>query len=458
MRAAFRRARAWAQCLVSGRKRSLVLGVLAVLAVNLSGIGFVTRPDPNLGGFENHDARIIVGRIAANPDPVAWFTGDWPLGNGFYRPLPTVLYWLDLQLWGRDYSPYRVTNGVLVSGAALLMLWALTAWGMAWWVAVACAALMAAWQSDLLRALPVETFANWSAAVLAVSSLGYSGARRWQLIGAAALIVLLGRELAFEFFTADLHGKSFGYRAMGWIPGRTASLAAIFAWLSIGCFARFASTRRGTWGIGCVVACGCALASYEAAVMIPPVLTLASRWWLGSGSKRHATLLTTLWTVALAFTLWHFLALDKGTAYLQARDRSFTSTALGLGTWLFPALSELNALRSTVIEPDVWPGLLVLGPFWAQVGVVIASLLGWWIVLRRTPRLMGVLVSSTLLYAPMAMQLPLMHYAYLGATVRTVFVVGLVRLLTSQIHRPTHRFDFVVGSELTQGAARKAPT
>jgi hypothetical protein len=417
--------------------------VAAVLAINLSGIGFVTRPDPNLGGFENHDTRVIVGRIAADPDPAKWFTGDWPLGNGFYRPLPTVLYWLDLQLWGRDYSAYRFTNGILASGVVLVMLWALASWGVAWWVAVACAGLMAAWQSDLLRALPAESVANWSAFGLALWSLFQRGMRRWALIGAAALIVVVGRELAFEFFVSDLHGKSFGYRAMGWIPGRTALLAALFAWLSIGGFARFASTGRRSWAIACVVACGCALASYEAAVVIPPLLTLATRWWLAARPRRLVLLLTTLWLVALAFALWHFLALDKSTTYLQARDRSFASTALGLGTWLFPALPELNALRSIVGDPDVWPGLLVVGAFWAQVGVVIANLLGWWIVLRRTPRLIGVLILSTLCYLPMAMELPLMHYAYLGATVRTVFVVGLVRLLTRQAYRPARRLGAI---------------
>jgi hypothetical protein len=193
------------------------------------------------------------------------------------------------------------------------------------------------------------------------------------------------------------------------------------------------------------VACGCALASYEAAVVIPLLLTLVTRWWLAARPKRFLPLLTTLWLAALTFSLWHFLALDKGTTYLQARDRSLASTALGLGTWLFPALPELNALRSTVVEPDAWPGLLVLGVFWAQVVVVIANLLGWWTVVRRAPRLMGVLIFSTLCYAPMAMELPLMHYAYLGATVRTVFVVGLARMLTRQVYRPVRRLGAVRG-------------
>lgn len=443
---------------IGSRRRQLTAGVLCALAFSFWGAWRALLPDPHLGGFENHDTRVIVGRIAADPDPVAWFTGDWPLGNGFYRPLPTLLYWLDLTLWGQDFSLYRITNVVLAVGVVVGLLWALASWGVAWWVAVACAALMGIWQSDLVRALPVEALTQWVALGVVLFGLLQRGRARWALIGAGALLCVVGRELSFEFFPADLHGKSFGYRAMGWIPGRTALLAALFVWLSVGSFARYAATRRPAWGVACALAYACALGSYEAAVVLAPALTLAARWWLPTRSKSIAILLAILWAIALGFTLWHFLALDKSTSYLQARDRSYLGTALGLGTWLFPALPELNALRAVASEEDVWPALLLLEMFWAQLGLVLASGIAWWMVLRRAPNLMGVLVLSTLCYLPMAMQQPLTHYAYLGAGVRTVFVMGLIGLLIEQFHRLRRPQYQVAKREPTPAAAGTVPT
>ncbi|NPV46783.1 MAG: hypothetical protein HPY69_07485 [Armatimonadetes bacterium] len=92
--------------------------LLLALLANLPNLRFALRPTyPNiyvpgwawddyhlLRGLERgHDWRAVLG----------WWHGDWPEGNRFYRPLPSVSLWLDYLVWGWNPWGYLLTAWVL---------------------------------------------------------------------------------------------------------------------------------------------------------------------------------------------------------------------------------------------------------------------------------------------------------------------------------------------------------
>jgi hypothetical protein len=72
--------------------------------------------------FENLDTRVILQRLQQPHSVWAWFVGDWVLGNGFYRPLSSVLYQVDYWLWGGDLLRWKWTNGLLATASAFALV------------------------------------------------------------------------------------------------------------------------------------------------------------------------------------------------------------------------------------------------------------------------------------------------------------------------------------------------
>jgi hypothetical protein len=93
--------------------RVWAIGLGLILLLNLLGVARWHYDDGLWDSFENLDTRVILQRLQQPHSVWAWFVGDWVLGNGFYRPLPSVLYQMDYWLWGDDLLRWKWTNGLL---------------------------------------------------------------------------------------------------------------------------------------------------------------------------------------------------------------------------------------------------------------------------------------------------------------------------------------------------------
>ena len=98
------------------------IGLGLILLLNLLGVARWHYDDGLQESFENHDTRIILKRLQQPHSIWAWFVGDWVLGNGFYRPLPSMLYQVDYWLWGDDLLRWKWTNGLLATASALALV------------------------------------------------------------------------------------------------------------------------------------------------------------------------------------------------------------------------------------------------------------------------------------------------------------------------------------------------
>ena len=67
--------------------RRVLISAGLVLAINLIGLMTALGPDDV---SEDKDTQAIVTAIAKRGAPMSWFRTDWPLENGFYRPIPTL--------------------------------------------------------------------------------------------------------------------------------------------------------------------------------------------------------------------------------------------------------------------------------------------------------------------------------------------------------------------------------
>ncbi|OYT72476.1 MAG: hypothetical protein CFK49_08520 [Armatimonadetes bacterium JP3_11] len=404
------------------------LGLIGLL--NLIAVGHWHYDDGLHDSFENLDTRVILRRLQQPHAVGEWFVGDWVLGNGFYRPLPSVLYQVDYWLWGANLLAWKWTNGLLATLNALLVVgvgWALSGRRA---LALLAGCVFTYWQTGLLPDPPL--WLGWvglGAGVLWGWRVG--DWRRGALWGCLAYTLVV--ELRFILTLPDIHQQTFAYRAMGWIPARTATLMTLFALLAIVGTCVYARTGRLRWAaLGLLGFLG-ALLSYEQAVVLPLMMGLCSVS-VSRGAIPRALLLPSLCLCLLIpYFAFYRTHIPTHTEYHQQRLKRFTTLPETTLYWLVPtgreALMQWDVAR---IAPFNW----VMPAFWlAQLGLV-AYLVALRAGLRTRLGLVGWL-GSLLAYAPLMPVLPLMHYYYFPAVFRALWAgILLLCLLTL---RPTRR-------------------
>ncbi|MCX7924765.1 MAG: hypothetical protein N2554_03020, partial [Fimbriimonadales bacterium] len=252
--------------------RGWLMGLGLILLLNLIAVGYWHYDDGLHDSFENLDTRVILQRLQQPHSAWEWFTGDWVLGNGFYRPLPSVLYQMDYWLWGENLLAWKWTNGLLATLNALLVVafgWALSGRRD---LALFGGLIFTFWQTGLLPEPPFWlAWAGLAAGVLWGWRVG--SLRQGVLWGCVAFALIV--ELRFIPTLPDIHTQTFAYRAVGWIPGRTATLMTLFALIALTGACLYARTSKARWaGVGLLGFIG-ALLSYEQAVVLPILMGLA---------------------------------------------------------------------------------------------------------------------------------------------------------------------------------------
>lgn len=389
--------------------------------------------------LKDTDTAALLEGLAQRSSLWSWFVTDWPLGNHFYRPLPTLTFAWDAARGGA--SAFGTTNALLAVACL---------WGLAWllreltdrpWMSALGTGLFAAW---LLGAGAWVEPACWVAA-LACGLCGLLPGRRWApAFWAAGVWVFIGAE---STPIAQLRG-----RVLEWLPGRTASVMTVFALLSLACYARYERigaarevrapgpldppATKGTiaaappgrwhrlWGVGACVFLAAALCSYEQAVMLPAALLGVAVWFRKSGYAVRWRWQAYFWTALPIYECLRiaFLPTDVST-YQHQQFRSGPGVALSLLDYLAPGLGTLWTSGGIVTEglwvlltPTFWTMVVVLV---ANVAIVVSARRNGWLVLTGW-------ALSTLAFLPMAWLKSFEHYHLWPMALRSLFVVACV--------------------------------
>lgn len=407
--------------------------------------------------LEDSDTRVLLAAVRERQDPLSWFGGDWPLENHFYRPISTLFFEFDNTVWGTNPAGYGLTNALLCIACVLLLYWFLREFTDRIELALPGAALFALWHG--LGAWRLAQWANWLA------------------LGSLLLVFLPGRKvsrvllaaLTTTFLSAELPGRmDLRFRMIEWLPGRTASVMALFALLSLACYARYERlsadripgpdpgpldppATKGTvlaqkpgpavslWAVASVAALLLSLGSYEQAVMVPALL-------FGVALAMRLLRRRVCWGWQAAF--WGVLAL-----YLIVRSRLVPSDVSGYQAQQFRSgPGVVDSILSYVVPAwgSVWLTVQTLDAGWLiwlnlepyAVLARLASNVAVWVAARKEwVLLVAGWAMSAIAFLPMAWLKHFDHYHYLPMAMRALFVavtaVVAGKALVSAASRPT---------------------
>ncbi|MBV6503311.1 MAG: hypothetical protein AKCLJLPJ_01380 [Fimbriimonadales bacterium] len=373
------------------------------------------------------DTRTIYQKIQERGSALSWFATDWPLENGFYRPVSTLTFEADAWYRGKDLGSWRWTNLLLGFAACLALLWFVWELTRSRALAGGAGVLFGGIQSGLWQSLGVQYLgflAIFGTVALAPAARGEW--RKWLLVG--SVVWLLSADLGGAWLGLDNGGVSFAERTLGWPPGRTAVVMTAFCLVSLASYCRFERDGLVGWWFASLVALLLALGSYEQAVVGPAcllgcALVLRMRgvetcWW------PHIV----AWVVTIAFVVLHRSLLDSETSYRLQQVRPLWGGIRDLMLVAFPSLTSIR-LMPPFWTPEVGPFGLLLGATWRAIaeGLFNVSSL---VAARRDWALAGFgLLGSVGAYSILAFQHPFGHYFYLSAALRALLWLALIRLV-----------------------------
>lgn len=422
-------------------------GIWVLLAVLLC-VPVLMTHSRNPDMLKDSDTAFLVKTIRERQAPMSWFVGDWPLGNHFYRPLPTLTFELDNRLYGDRAAGYAWTNAILCALCVLALFWLLAEVSTSPPWAFAGAALFACWNIDLGSLLATPLY--WAAGLLILVGLYRHSFKFRYYLPASLVLCFLAGELT-------LPQMSVGYLnqfMIGWLPGRTASVMTLFALLAMASYGRYersrdrslldppptatdppASTRTGKAAIPkharlwlglALLFSAAAFASYEQAVMLPGLL-------FGQAVYLRLKRRVPDWKAHLLFwamlggylALRHFI-LPSGVSSYQAQQFRH-----GPGVWqdLFgyglPNFTQLVFLWAgltesfwTIISPLTYSCILGVS---STITTIVKARSNWQTILAGW-------ALSIVAYLPMAWLKQFGHYHYLPLALRTIFILGVGKL------------------------------
>ncbi len=445
--------------IVSSVKRWLPWLVLPAALSALVVLGRSSSPDL----LKDTDTAALLARIRVVDDPTAWFTGDWPLQNHFYRPISTLTFEWDDRRSAGNPAAFGLTNALLAAACILLLFWLLRETTDLPWLSGASATLFGVWHLGAAHVLPVQIALLWLAPLCLLGVLRGGKEKLLPCIYAALACLFLASQL--------LPVEQFAGRIVDWLPGRTASVMAVFALVSMAAYARYVrlagngvvfkasvedvpvskhapaavepSRWAWLWVVVSIVALVLALGSYEQAVTLPGALAgvailLAvqgrrSAWW------PHAC----FWLVLVGYFVLRAQLLPAGTSGYQVQQlRSGQGMWFVLGNYLLPGVLILY----TSVFTFTGALLLITGTFWIPVLTAFGNFTTYWRTwkdrrLRWTA--LGFLCLSAATFMPMAWLKHFGHYHYWPSALRAPFVVLLAvvvfRLVASAASLPALR-------------------
>lgn len=386
----------------------------------LAGAVFAFRASGTALLLDSDTIGILAG-LEAKPNPWVWFTGDWPLGNHFYRPFPSLVFALDQALHPGSNAGFGATNAILVSLCVALVYWVVwEIWQHSGW-ALTGTALFAAWCLDFGFRIP----STWlcAACVAGLALLGAKTRLTWtEVAGMSAGCAL------FWFELAGLNPLYF--RTLGWLPGRTATVMTVFCLVAMAAYLRTLRTGSLWWMTSCLLATTGALMSYEQAVMLPAVLLVLGVW---QHRKIPKGLILGIVTEIAGYLALRAALLPQSTSRYQ--NQQFR---MGAGVWQSLSLSVglpfTAGLRLYANAGSSWEVLLLGSTYVELIWLVIPFVFWAWAWRAGHLREVGLpLVAAAFAFAPMAFLKPFDHYYFWPMAVRVLFVLALARLLLHEL-------------------------
>lgn len=393
--------------------------------MNSFGLRFLIEPEDMANGRENHDTRVMYKHIRIIDDPLRWLTGDWPLFNGFYRPLPALAYEADVRLWGEDFQKYKILNLLVAVACALLVAWLAFELTRAPPLAIGASLLFSSWQTGLIERLPVLLAFHISALLVCAWAFFRLPRKPWQWLLIAALLWYIPYELDPRMLVGDLSNMPFSYRAMGWPPGRTATIFAMFSLVAMASYIRYETTSRGRWLALATLALFGAFGSYEQAVVLPGCLLGCGLYLRSQGFSPRWRAHVFAWLLLAVYVYLHVSTFPVATAYHRSHAAHGLSVALTLLEWVFPATPDLFAAYLTL---DTGLGIVafIVPAVWGGITAAAANAVAYGVLTYRCRLAFLALLCSIGAAAPMAFQKTLQHYYYFPAALRSIYAVLLV--------------------------------
>jgi hypothetical protein len=382
--------------------------------------------------------------ISSEPSWFRWWLGDWPLLNGFYRPVVTATLQFDLAMFGTEASGYGWTNAVFAS-LCVLALFFLARQLFSPWAALAASALFSFWVSDY--AALVFTYLWWL--LPAVLALG--------IILGALLKVRLFSQLWFlllvTYLWIELEGRQqLLYSIVQWIPGRTASVSFLLGAFALACALSFSRCKsRGNTlltGAATFVLALLSIGSYEQAYMLPAIgyvlFAFRGEW----NSKRTLIAVGLLAAAVIVMVIVrHYLIGWQTSGYHQQQLKPFASGLLALLHFFIPATFYWNWVTNTIASG--WLILLTV-PTWETLLKIGGMVRGSFATFTPPWKLLPLYVAALLAYLPMAFLHHFPHYLLWPMGFLALFCVALAEHTASEFKR-------VFGRPTVQAPPRSDP-
>lgn len=414
-----------------------LISLLCIFAINLYGLKHVVHQE-NMGIVswerwdesqdENHDTRYLLLIIREEKSPLKWFLSDWPLYNGFYRPLPTLLFELDNALFYNDLNKYKISNFVVALICGFLVVWFFWELFRIRELALFCGLLFGIWQSGLTHVVPWDWIFLPLALLCLVYGFVFGRGRLWIYVGAAGVCILLIQEMSLRLTYFDSGLQTISYRVTGWPPGRTATIMVLFSLIALASYCKFERDSKSRWAFLSLFGLVGAFMSYEQSIVVAPCLAgcalflslqgVKVRWWMPAAAV----------TLTVVYLFLHQNFLDWNHPYRLRAMRGVSGGIRDLTSWLFPSAFDLRMIWH-LLQSEIGFALIYVMSFWEKVVNVLGNVAAY-LSLRKVwmPVLFG-LIGSTGAFAPLAFQKPLAHYFYLSLALRTCFVAALIWLL-----------------------------
>ncbi|GIV15725.1 MAG: hypothetical protein KatS3mg022_1160 [Armatimonadota bacterium] len=374
-----------------------------------------------------------------------WFTGDWFLHNGFYRPTTCLSLLIDYTLYGESGWGYRLTNWLLAVltaiGLYVLLLWFARRWlthllAEEWQIrlfALAGAVALSFQQTDALSMLRAISAWWWIGLCLLVTGIS---SRAWQsetwkspLLRKHGWQVWLGAGAFFWGWDRLVHS---GYeRLIVWVPSRTALLATCLTVWSIWSLIRWGDSGRLRFLLAAGLLYAGALGAYEQPLMMVPLAVALAVATRQQWKWRAWTAFAVVVAAAAGYLALRFVLLPAALSGYQHQQLRSTPVLgiLHLLQTILPVLSHTRYWATVGLNPylflfkDAWDTLIADLAF---VGVVVAvwrswRWFGWWLLWQGAT------------YLPMSLLHPFEHYYYLPQLAQNAVDLALMAWGTARM-------------------------
>ncbi|MFW5867731.1 MAG: hypothetical protein ACOCX2_07950, partial [Armatimonadota bacterium] len=182
----------------------------------------VAVPRTSSGTMGGPDMPVIIEHLQEDHSlraVLSWFTGPWVQGPEYYRPIISLLHWMDFRLWGESAWGWRLTNTLIIALTFPALTWLCDRGLRNAWAGPAAAVALASIP-------PTAEMAKWPA---------------WRTDAVCGIFLLLASGAAFAYLREGARGRlwlALGMLLLALMSKETAIIWPAFAAVSVLLIAR----------------------------------------------------------------------------------------------------------------------------------------------------------------------------------------------------------------------------